>query len=141
MTTEIQDAIIVGGGPAGLSAAMWLGRYQRSVLLFDAGEPRNEPAWAVHGYPGIVDPSPLELRRRLQQQGIGGGRVLEPGIEQRIEHADAQQAQCQHNLPVGEDGAPFAPQRHGPRAVPRAAVDGGRALPPGRRNDRNRVHT
>lgn len=71
MNTEPWDAVIVGGGPAGLSAAMWLGRYQRRVLLFDAGEPRNEPAWAVHGYPGIVDPSPLELRRRLQQQALG----------------------------------------------------------------------
>lgn len=71
MNTEAWDAIVVGGGPAGLSAAMWLGRYQRRALLFDAGEPRNEPAWAVHGYPGIVDPSPLELRRRLQQQALG----------------------------------------------------------------------
>jgi thioredoxin reductase len=73
MTTESWDAIIVGGGPAGLSAGMWLGRYRRRVLLFDAGNPRNEPAWAVHGYPGVVDPSPLELRRRLQQQALGEG--------------------------------------------------------------------
>jgi thioredoxin reductase len=85
MTTEIQDAIIVGGGPAGLSAAMWLGRYQRSVLLFDAGEPRNEPAWAVHGYPGIVDPSPLELRRRLQQQALGEGVETVEGEIVKIE--------------------------------------------------------
>ncbi|MGH7446122.1 MAG: FAD-dependent oxidoreductase, partial [Longimicrobiales bacterium] len=73
MTSETCDAIVVGGGPAGLTAALWLGRYRRKVVLFDAGEPRNEPAWAVHGYPGIVDPSPLELRRRLQQQALGEG--------------------------------------------------------------------
>ena len=85
MNTEPRDVIIVGGGPAGLSAAMWLGRYQRRVLLFDAGEPRNEPAWAVHGYPGIVDPSPLELRRRLQQQALGEGVETRAGEVVRID--------------------------------------------------------
>lgn len=83
--TESWDAIVVGGGPAGLSAALWLGRYQRRVLLFDAGEPRNEPAWAVHGYPGVVDPSPLELRRRLQQQALGEGAELSAGEIVRVE--------------------------------------------------------
>lgn len=73
MKTEPYDAVVVGGGPAGLSAALWLGRYRRRVVVLDAGEPRNEPAWAVHGYPGVVDPSPLELRRRLQQQALGDG--------------------------------------------------------------------
>lgn len=87
MTTEAWDAIVVGGGPAGLSAALWLGRYRRRVLLFDAGEPRNEPAWAVHGYPGIVDPSPLELRRRLQQQALGEGVEIRAGEVVEVEGA------------------------------------------------------
>jgi thioredoxin reductase len=82
---ETWDAIVVGGGPAGLAAALWLGRYRRRVLLFDAGEPRNEPAWAVHGYPGIVDPSPLELRRRLQQQALGEGAEISAGEIVRVE--------------------------------------------------------
>lgn len=73
MTDDIVDAIIVGGGPAGLSAAMWLGRYRRSVAVIDSGEPRNEPAWAVHGYPGVSDPKPSELRRRLYEQAVGAG--------------------------------------------------------------------
>jgi thioredoxin reductase len=85
MMAETWDAIVVGGGPAGLSAALWLGRYRRRVLLFDAGEPRNEPAWAVHGFPGIVDPSPLELRRRLQQQALGEGVETRDGEVVRIE--------------------------------------------------------
>jgi thioredoxin reductase len=71
VTVESYDVIIAGGGLAGLSAALWLGRYHRRVRVFDAGEPRNEPAWAVHGYPGIQDPSPIELRRRLLQQARG----------------------------------------------------------------------
>lgn len=44
------DVIIVGGGPAGLSAAVMLGRCRRSVLLFDAGSPRNATSHAIHGF-------------------------------------------------------------------------------------------
>src|SRR5205807_5334192 len=44
------DVLIVGGGPAGLSAALMLGRCRRRVLLCDLGEPRNRRARAVHGY-------------------------------------------------------------------------------------------
>jgi thioredoxin reductase len=73
MTGEIVDAAVVGGGPAGLSAAFWLGRYGRTAIVFDTGEPRNEPAWAVHGYPGLQDPLPSELHRRLEQQALGAG--------------------------------------------------------------------
>lgn len=71
------DAIIVGGGPAGLSAALWLARYRRRVRVLDSGEPRNEPAWGVHGYPGIVDPSPTDLRQRIHQQAINAGAEYE----------------------------------------------------------------
>lgn len=44
------DAIICGGGPAGLAAALWLGRYRRRTLLIDAGEQRNLSARSSHGY-------------------------------------------------------------------------------------------
>jgi thioredoxin reductase len=44
------DCIIVGGGPAGLSAALILGRCRRSVLVCDAGRPRNSRASAINGY-------------------------------------------------------------------------------------------
>ena len=81
---EVFDAVIVGGGPAGLAAALWLGRYRRSVAVYDVGEPRNEPAWGVHGYPGIQDPSPLELRRRLQAQARGAGAALRSGEIGRV---------------------------------------------------------
>ena len=86
-TPETYDTLIVGGGPAGLSAALWLGRYRRRVLLYDVGEPRNEPAWAVHGYPGLVDPSPLELRRRLLQQALGDGVETRSGEIVKVDGA------------------------------------------------------
>ncbi len=44
------DVIVVGGGPAGLSAALVLGRCRRRVLVCDAGAPRNRRSQALHGY-------------------------------------------------------------------------------------------
>src|SRR4029453_13987761 len=44
------DVIIVGAGPAGLSAALVLGRCRRQVLVCDAGHPRNAASHAMHGY-------------------------------------------------------------------------------------------
>jgi thioredoxin reductase len=85
MSTEFVDAAIVGAGTAGLSAALWLGRYERSAIIFDTGQPRNEPAWAVHGYPGLQDPLPSELRRRLEQQALGTGARIRTAEVVRVE--------------------------------------------------------
>ena len=67
------DAVVIGGGPAGLSAGLWLARYRRHVIVLDSGKPRNDPTWAVHGYPGIIDPPPHELRRVLIEQAREAG--------------------------------------------------------------------
>lgn len=67
------DALVVGGGIAGLSAGLWLARHRRHVRVFDTGEPRNNPTRAVHGYPGITDPAPHELRRVLLEQARDAG--------------------------------------------------------------------
>ena len=71
------DAIIVGGGPAGLSAALWLARYRRRTLVLDDARPRNEAAWAVHGYPGLPDPTPEMLRQTLESQAETAGAILQ----------------------------------------------------------------
>lgn len=59
----MQDVIIIGGGAAGLNAALILGRTRRSVTLIDAGQPRNSPAEAAHGFITRDGVSPLELLR------------------------------------------------------------------------------
>jgi thioredoxin reductase len=50
MTENGYDVIVVGGGAAGLSAALVLGRARRRVAVVDAGEPRNAPAAHMHGF-------------------------------------------------------------------------------------------
>ena len=57
------DCIIVGGGPAGLSAALMLGRCRRRVLLCDVGEQRNLRARKVNGYPTRDGMPPAEFLR------------------------------------------------------------------------------
>lgn len=56
------DVVIVGGGPAGLSAALALGRVRRSVLLVDSGEPRNAASPAMHNFLSRDGTPPAELR-------------------------------------------------------------------------------
>jgi thioredoxin reductase len=61
------DCVIVGAGPAGLSAALMLGRCRRKVLVCDIGSPRNARSRGLHNYltrDGIQPPEFLELARR-----------------------------------------------------------------------------
>lgn len=55
------DVVIVGAGPAGLSAAVMLGRCRRSVLVCDTGRPRNAASRAMHGYLTRDGIAPLEF--------------------------------------------------------------------------------
>jgi thioredoxin reductase len=62
MTRDVVDVVIVGAGPAGLSAALWLGRCGRSTVVFDSGEPRNLASRGLHGYLTRDGMAPLALR-------------------------------------------------------------------------------
>lgn len=56
------DVIIIGGGPAGMSAALILGRARRRVLIVDSGSPRNASSQAINGYLTRDGVSPRDFR-------------------------------------------------------------------------------
>jgi thioredoxin reductase len=62
------DVAVVGGGPAGLSAANWLARYRRQVVVVDSQEYRNEGVEMSHGYLGHDPIPPPELRARARAE-------------------------------------------------------------------------
>ena len=77
MSGQVRDAydvVVIGGGAAGLNGALQLARSRRSVLVVDAGQPRNRPAAAVHGLLGHdgVPPARLLARGRDEVRGYGG---------------------------------------------------------------------
>lgn len=72
--TEEYEVIVVGGGTAGLSAALVLGRARRRTLVVDAGEPRNAPAAHMQGYLSRDGMSPAEFlavgREEIARYGV-----------------------------------------------------------------------
>ena len=85
---QAYDVVIVGGGPAGLSAALALGRARRRVLLCDAGEPRNAPAHAAHNVFTRDGTPPLELLQigRAQLQPYTTVEVAAVRVESVVRH-------------------------------------------------------
>ena len=85
MNKDLYDCIVVGAGPAGLSAALFLARYRRRVLTFHHNSPRNEYAHGVHGFLGHHGISPAELLARGRDEVTAhGGLIVEScvtGIE------------------------------------------------------------
>ena len=71
----VYDVVVVGGGAAGLSAALVLGRARRSVAVVDAGSPRNAPAEHMQGFLSRDGLPPLELL------SIGREEVARYGVE------------------------------------------------------------
>jgi thioredoxin reductase len=63
---EQVEVCVVGGGPAGLAAATWLGRYRRNVVVLDSREHRNRWVESAHGYLGSDPTSPAELLDRAR---------------------------------------------------------------------------
>jgi thioredoxin reductase len=87
MSVPLYDVAIVGGGPAGLTAAMWLARYLRTVVLVDSGDPRNWQTRGVNGYLGLPDVTPAALRGSGRDEARRWGAELIDGCVSTISRA------------------------------------------------------
>ncbi|MET7619210.1 NAD(P)/FAD-dependent oxidoreductase [Streptomyces sp. NPDC005408] len=83
------DVVVVGGGAAGLSGALTLARARRSVLVIDAGRPRNAPAGHVHGYLAREGMAPAELLATGRAEVTGYGGEIEAGAVVAAERLEA----------------------------------------------------
>lgn len=84
------DVVIVGAGPAGLSAALVLGRCRRNVLVCDNGHPRNEASHAMHGFLTRDGMPPLEFLRLAREE-------LQPYTTVSLRHVTVTDARCENN--------------------------------------------
>jgi thioredoxin reductase len=78
--TARYDVAIVGGGPAGLSAALWLARYLHKVVVVDSGDPRNWETRGINGYLGHQSIRSPELRARGREEGARYGVEYVGGV-------------------------------------------------------------
>ncbi|MDQ1034687.1 thioredoxin reductase [Streptomyces sp. V3I8] len=77
----VHDVVVIGGGAAGLNAALTLGRARRTVLLVDAGQQRNAPAHSMHNYLGHEGVDPAAFLALAQQETTRfGTRVIEASV-------------------------------------------------------------
>jgi len=89
MTEDNFDVVIVGGGPAGLSAAVALGRARRTVAVIDSGEPRNAPAHAVHNFLTRDGTSPAEMLRLGRAEALAyGTTIIDASAENAVKTDD-----------------------------------------------------
>ncbi|MBR8743092.1 NAD(P)/FAD-dependent oxidoreductase [Nocardiopsis sp. MG754419] len=84
---DVYEVVVVGGGAAGLSGAVTLARARRSVLVVDAGEPRNAPANGVHGLLGREGTSPGALLERGRAEARSYGAHVVRGRVRSVEGA------------------------------------------------------
>ena len=87
--SDLLDVLVVGGGPAGLSAGIWLGRYLHSVALVDSGDPRNWETRGVNGFLGQPQVTPPELREIGREECRKYDvRLVDACVDRVVKHDD-----------------------------------------------------
>jgi thioredoxin reductase (NADPH) len=83
------DCVIVGAGPAGLTAAIYLARFRRRIAIIDSGHSRAAYIPTSHNYPGFPDGiSGIELLERLRAQARRYGAEVTTGVVESLEGSD-----------------------------------------------------
>ncbi|MDX8055704.1 NAD(P)/FAD-dependent oxidoreductase [Lentzea sp. BCCO 10_0798] len=100
----MHDVIVIGAGPAGLNAALVLGRQQRRTLVLDSGRPRNSPTDEMHMYLSRDGFSPSEFRAigraelnayetvEVREAEVTTAKAIEGGFEVRLADGTSEQA-------------------------------------------------
>ena len=101
----MRDCLIIGGGPAGLTAAIYLARYRRAAVVIDDGASRAALIPASHNYPGFKGIAGPDLLSRLREQALLYGANLEHG---RVTTAAGDIVSDLHQLAVATGHAAIA---------------------------------
>jgi thioredoxin reductase (NADPH) len=86
MRSETLDCLVIGGGPAGLTAAIYLARFRRNFLVIDAGESRARLIPTSHNYSGFPEGvAGPDLLSRMKRQAEKYGAKIETGTVKSVE--------------------------------------------------------
>jgi thioredoxin reductase (NADPH) len=86
--TPVLDCLVIGGGPAGLTAALYLARFRRNALVIDEGKSRAAKIPKSHNHPGFVGISGNALLERMRKQARAYGVRIQRGRVQTLSRKD-----------------------------------------------------
>jgi thioredoxin reductase len=98
--SNVYDVAVIGGGPAGLTAALWLARYLHNVVLIDSGDPRNWETRGINGFLGSQGIRSPDLRAHGRHDAEKFGAVL---IDDKVETAKEIEDDCYRLKLAGGD--------------------------------------
>src|SRR5688500_5082921 len=107
MVDDLYDCIVIGAGPAGLSASLFLARYLRRTLTFHHNSPRNEYSHGIHGFLGHHGIRPNELLARGRDEVTSHGGIIVEACVNTVETVSSER----FRVSVGTEPRAFEARR------------------------------